>query len=106
MPKAPLDPLYNHNTRPAASRVLSLSTQPGGRHCVQYATTQSAVHALFPQPPSSQDFYLMKVDIAELSTNSDENNNFQKDLLGLHIMCKSKASRYDNSVHCIFFNVA
>lgn len=109
MPKVPSEPLYNHNTRLATSRQISVSVAgTTGRRNVSLV---SSLVALASQPPPLPDDYYpmpMDVDLDEVPDATAEGgaagvqSQPVQALPGIKVLPKVKAKRYENSV-CLPF---
>jgi hypothetical protein len=105
MPKVSTEPLYNHGSRPTASRQINVSTAPAGRRNI------SLVSNLILTPSTSQshhhdnDYYPVPMDVDDEIDMPDAVNNPEdpqeeavEALPGIKVLPKVKAKRYENSV--------
>jgi hypothetical protein len=102
MPKA-TSTLYNHNARNAFTRQLSISTNPSGRSSYTHVSSQVRLDPVAPEVHCENESYMMgaSMDIDEDHVANNYNEDIEQVvevMLGIHVVTKSKAKRYEISV--------
>ena len=102
MPKA-TSTLYNHNARNAITRQLSISTNPSGRSSYTHVSSQVRLDPVAPEVHCESESYMTgaSMDIDEDHVVNSYNEDIEQVvevMPGIHVVTKSKAKRYENSV--------
>lgn len=101
--------LYNHSARPTTTRTYSTTTAPSGRSYVASTIRQRHVTPLSSSHPQTDDDYVpMPMDIDEdmggTSNDLSIENEEEQIIVGVKVVAKQKAKRYENSVSTILYS--